>query len=347
MQRSHAFPVTTLALGVTLTLGAVLTPQARAATTPERADGSAYTFAVIGDVPYGSTDEQHFPAFVAGINADPDVRTVTHLGDIKSGSTTCDDARFERVRSEFDLFADPLVYTPGDNEWTDCHRANNGGYQPLERLAKVRSLFFSRPGHTLGRSTGGLHVQTDRGIPENVRYVRAGVSFATLHVVGSNDDLAPWTGVGNAAATDQQVAEERHRMAAAVANVRAAFEVARRDGLRAVVLQQQADMFDPTVTDPKPSDYSAFRPLVQALVDESRGFAGPVYLFNGDSHRFNQDRPLAQGSPWLSFYGARGAADNLRRITVDGSDLGEADWLKVSVHPHGSEVLSFEKVPGA
>ena len=60
--------------------------------------------------------------------------------------------------------------------------------------------------------------QADRGIPENVRWTRGHVSFAALHVVGSNDDLAPWT--GNTAATDAQLAEERNRMAAAVENVR-------------------------------------------------------------------------------------------------------------------------------
>ncbi len=42
---------------------------------------------MIGDVPYGTAAEEHFPTFVRGINADPDVTMVTHLGDIKSGST--------------------------------------------------------------------------------------------------------------------------------------------------------------------------------------------------------------------------------------------------------------------
>jgi len=150
MQRGQVAPVTTLALAATLALGAVVAvPEAKAATADD-ARKPASTFAVIGDVPYGTAAEEHFPTFVQGINADPDVTMVTHLGDIKSGSTTCTDERFERVRHDFDGFADPLVYTPGDNEWTDCHRPNNGGYQPLERLAKVRSLFFSQPGTTLG-----------------------------------------------------------------------------------------------------------------------------------------------------------------------------------------------------
>ena len=60
----------------------------------------------------------------------------------------------------------------------------------------MRELFFPWPGRTLG---GPMRVtsQQGRGIPENVRWVRADVSFATLHVVGSNNDLAPWTGIGN------------------------------------------------------------------------------------------------------------------------------------------------------
>src|SRR4051794_6991098 len=94
-------------------------------------------YAVIGDTPYSTYQIQHFTQGIGEINADADVTRVIHLGDIKSGSTRCDtsDANpntgdFTQIKSNFDLFADPLVYTPGDNEWTDCHRANNGGHQP-------------------------------------------------------------------------------------------------------------------------------------------------------------------------------------------------------------------------
>jgi hypothetical protein len=69
---------------------------------------------------------------------------------IKNGSSGCDDAYFAVRLSDFEMFADPLVYMPGDNEWTDCHRANNGGYLPTERLAALRELFFAKPDRTLG-----------------------------------------------------------------------------------------------------------------------------------------------------------------------------------------------------
>lgn len=71
---------------------------------------------------------------------------VLHLGDVKNGSSTCDDERFARLKALYDTF----VYTPGDNEWTGWHRANNGGYLPTERLSKLRGAFYPRPGFASG-----------------------------------------------------------------------------------------------------------------------------------------------------------------------------------------------------
>jgi len=86
-----------------------------------------------------------------GYIADPKVSRVVHLGDIKNGSSRCDTTYFQARLADFNRFADPLVYTPGDNEWTDCHRANNGAYLPIERLDTLRRLFFAKLGQTLGK----------------------------------------------------------------------------------------------------------------------------------------------------------------------------------------------------
>jgi hypothetical protein len=322
----------------TLALGALAVP----ATAQAAPGGSPFTFAVIGDIPYGAAEIASFPANIAQINDDPSVQFVAHLGDIKNGSSTCDDAYFAQIRTDFDLFQDPLVYTVGDNEWTDCHRPNNGGYNPLERLAAVRDVFFDRPGHTLGQQSVGVQSQADRGIPENVSWTRAGVRFAAVDVVGSNNGLAPWT--GHTSATPEQVAEEHARMAATIDLVNQTFDRAQHG--QAVVLMLQADMFDPTVTNPQISDYSAFQPLVQTIAARAAAHDGSVYLFNGDSHVYNGDHPLASGSQWLSFYGVTTPADNLTRITVDGSDNAH-DYLRVRVDHgrHGEQTLTWERVP--
>src|SRR3978361_802695 len=205
------------------------------------------------------------------------------------------------IKADFDRFRDPLVYTVGDNEWTDCHRPNNGGYNPLERLAAVRKVFFNQPGRTLGRHPATVVSQADQGYSENVRYSRARVAFGVPHIVGSNNSLLPWT--GNTSATPEQTVEVLGRTAADIQLIRDTFAAATSHRDRAVVLMTQADMFDPTVTDPTFDEYYAFHPIVKAIAEESAAFHGPVYLFNGDSHVFNSDHPLAAGSPWLKLYG--------------------------------------------
>ncbi|EAQ00401.1 hypothetical protein JNB_09519 [Janibacter sp. HTCC2649] len=297
-------------------------------------------FAVIGDVPYGADQIARFPAWVQEINAANPEFTV-HVGDIKNGSTVCSDAYITSIRTVFDTFANPLVYTPGDNEWTDCHRANNGSYDPLDRLAFVKSTFYPTPGQTLGETTRKVTADTSAGYPENVRWREDRVSLAAVHVVGSNDGTLPWTGATSANAA--QLAEESARMRSVLATVREAFADARRRQDRAVAIFLQADMFDPTYS-PTLAEDSAFAPLVQLLIDESSAFAGETYLFNGDSHVYNDDHPLAAGSKWLSLYGVRGSS-NLTRVTVDGSDNNK-DWLEVTVGRDKDEpVLSWTRVP--
>src|SRR5215213_587281 len=111
-------------------MAAVLVPAIPAGA--EDRSANRVTMAVIGDVPYGEVQEASFGTLIAAVNDDPKVRTVIHLGDTKSGSTACTDERLTAVRDALETFEDPVVYTPGDNEWTDCHRPSAGGYDPLE-----------------------------------------------------------------------------------------------------------------------------------------------------------------------------------------------------------------------
>jgi hypothetical protein len=308
----------------------------------------AFSFGVIGDIPYGAAEIGKFPAHIQDINADTDLKFVAHVGDIKNGSSVCSDEYFQHIRAEFDSFEHPLVFTPGDNEWVDCHRTNNGAYNPLERLDKLRELFFNEPGKTLGE-TMPLKSQDRLGLPENVRFTQNRVAFSVVNVQGSNNSLQPWTGLGETTATPEQLAEVEHRTAADLEQIRATFGDAARRNDRAVVLMTQADMFDPTLLDAalaNPETVSGFREIVQAIIDETNRFDGPVYLINGDSHVYAENQPLAAGSPWLAVYGQDAAADQLQRITVDGS-ANATNYVKFSVAPNSlkdGEVLSWEKV---
>lgn len=37
------------------------------------------------------------------------------------------------------------MFTPGNNDWTDCDRPSIGGYSSLQRLDHDRQVFFSTP----------------------------------------------------------------------------------------------------------------------------------------------------------------------------------------------------------
>ncbi len=306
-----------------LTLAGVLGMAPAGAGTPENRSANRTTVAVIGDVPYGAAQEANFDELISTVNTDPRVRLVMHVGDIKSGSTTCTDERFAAVRAAFDPFADPVVYTPGDNEWTDCHRVSTGAYDPLERLAAIRSTFFEEPGSALGRRPMAVDFQPE--LVENVRWIESRVAFATLHVVGSNNGLDPWTGLGLDAPTPEQVAEVEQRVAAALAWIDETFAAAEAADLLGVVLVMQADTWDPLPT-------SAQEAVVQRIAERTAAFDGEVLLLQGDSHSFVADNPLG--------------LDNFDRIVVHGATL-PFEYLRLTIDPRDPELFSWERVPVA
>jgi hypothetical protein len=324
---------------------------------PDR-DAKPVTYAVIGDTPYGQPQIDNFANDIGEINADPKVRLVIHLGDIKNGSSECSTPYFEQIRTDFNLFSDPLVYTPGDNEWTDCHRANNGGYWPAgpvlngdsrpARLGEIHRIFFDRPGWTLGQHTQRVETQGGTYV-ENVVWDESRVEFGDVNVPGSNNDWLPWFGQPQ---TKSQIDEVNGRTHADLAWIDRIFDRAHDEHAAAVAIGIQADMWDPAI-ESDPTLYDHFQPIVQKLASEALAFHGPVLLLNGDSHAFVDDHPLADPSRPLnkSIYGVSQDVPNLRRITVNGSTTPCHEWLKLTVDPHAGGVFSvqrqlFSKQPG-
>jgi len=291
------------------------------------------TLAVIGDTPYGDAQVAAFPSLVDDIDGDDKVRAVLHVGDIKNGSSTCSDERFLALRDLYDTFDDPFVYTPGDNEWTDCHRAAAGGYIPTERLARLREIFFPQPGTTtIGERP--LPVASQPELVENSLWQRSQVVFSTLHVVGSNNDLAPWFGAAETPAQRaQRLAEFDQRQAANLAWIDRTFATATKEHAAGVVVAMQADTFVPG------GDVSGFTAVIRRLADRARTFGKPVLLLQGDTHRYLSDRPLANGS---AAYGVAEPVPNLRRVVVEGETASE--WLRLDVDPGSDELFSWERV---
>src|SRR5262245_15558635 len=315
-------------------------------------EGKPVTYAVIGDVPYlpFATATDRFPTLISAINADPAVQRVIHVGDIKSGSSVCSDAWFQSIATAFATFSDPLVYAIGDNEWTDCHRANNGGYNPLDRLAKIRELFFANPGRTLGGRHVGIKAQD--GYPENQQWMAADVVFSVFHIIGSNNGRAPWFGdrtipPGPGETPDETASREAEWAARDAANLvwlDRTFAIAGENDALGVVLFFQADMWNQPDRDAGVS-FTAFTGFVARLAELATQFQRPILMVVGDYHNFRVD----VGVPWFSTYFGVTPPGNLTQIVIDRSieattDASPIDYLRLKIDPGSPTLFSWEQV---
>jgi hypothetical protein len=335
------------------------------ATADDRRDHTPLTIAVFGDWPYNQNLLSNASLLTNSVNADPKVSLVIHVGDIHSGSMACTSAGIlppipdsnpgwnQQIYFQFQQFKVPVVYTPGDNEWTDCHKTKElKSGDPLKELASVRSLFFARPGKTLGLNDKDVWSQAtyyDRAFPadaqfvENVIWEDSKVVFVTLNLPGSNNDTLPWTnGFENADLHSQEVIE---RTAADIRWLKAAFELAAFRHAKAVVIAVQADMWDPEAAAPGGDGLTSYTPFVQQLANFSLRFGRPVLLLNGDSHVYGADHPLANPSSTTGLIHHTQPVPNLTRITVQGSTNKPAEWLRLTIDPRTSNVFSWKNIP--
>lgn len=280
-----------------------------------------FEFLVMGCMPYHFPgDAARFENVIEAANGAAPAFSV-HCGDVKFGRMLNDDASLLRVKAWFDRFEQPLFYVPGDNEWTDSHTPVAGGYDPLERLAFVRRLFYPGEARSLGRTSLPLERQSAQAdfadYVEHQRWQREGLVFATLHVVGSNNNRRE----DNAAAMAEFAARDR----AVLAWLRESFAAAA--DAKALVLFLQANPFD-EIKHGEPRD-TGFANFVPALREQVRGYGKPVYLFHADSHYFRIDKPLTSATGRT--------IENFTRIeTFGGLNL---HLIRVQVDPESAEPL--------
>jgi hypothetical protein len=314
-----------------------------------------YAIGLWGDLPYSPLQATvGVPNLIADMNAQRLAFTI-HDGDLKAGSGLCTDDVYVQALGYFAMLQAPAAFTPGDNDWTDCDRPAAGGFNSLERLDHERQLFFSSP-FTFGQrrlrqevqSTPlclGMHGPTP--CVENRRWTYGGVTYATLNVQGSCNNLCD-------VAPDP--AEWAARNQANIVWLQETFAEARRRRSAAVMLIAQADpgwdQSDPTraptrnpqtlaETDGQPDGFQTY---LSALRDAVIAFRRPVAYVHGDSHYFRVDRPFldAQGRRLENFTRVETFGDNQQNGNND------VHWVKVLVDPDSREVFKYEPqiVPG-
>lgn len=316
------------------------------------------------------------PAFIKAINTDSKVGLVMHVGDIHSGSQYCTLAYNRTVFDLWSQYKDPLVYIPGDNEWADCHKSKEGGNvkstvgnyvdyangNPVANLALVRSMFFANAGKTLGNLSKQVISQSqaynhdypsDAEYVENVMWEQSGVLFVTLNIPGgSNNDDDTWFGA--ATKTGEQNQEVAQRTAADLRWLDAAFEKAQKDGAKAVVIVEQADMWDLDGTTLEAGHIANYKPFIDKIAASSLAFAKPVLLINGDSHQYRSDNPLLDNAACFIESAAADTAcgndaydnqahgynvPNFHRLVVHGAYF-PLEYLRLTVDPRANYAAS-------
>ena len=327
-----------------------------------------FDFVALGDTAYNlPADYPVYARLIEKINAAEPAFSI-HVGDTW-GVMPCTETAHQHVLEWFSRFQHPLLYTPGDNEWTDCRKPEvlqtyvqviTGKATPAETeelgrlrqldsafagesfgdvmgsLATIRKVFFAAP-QSLGARPIPVVRQADvsnfKDVVENLRWERGGVQFATVHVTGS--------GMGFTINDPARAAEAIERNRANVEWLKSTFAAAEENEAKAVVIALHAGMFYDAEGDEfsgkmlRGGDEGPYFWVAMALRDLGARFGKPVLLINGDFHDLVIDRPflVSQGEAKVPLY------SNITRLQVYGAP--ELKAVRVSVDTDTPWVFGF------
>jgi len=312
-----------------------------------------FQFGLIGDTGYTTEDIEGVKGLLASING-ADLAFVVHVGDFENdgraytrnpsaGPMPCTDESFRAVYDSFQSVKHPFILTPGDNDWTDCHGVQARKFDPLELLAKVRTMFFPE-GRSLGQRTIPVISQAADSqygkFRENLRWSMGGVTFVTLHIVGSNDNFGR---------TPEMDAEHHERKAANIVWLRKAFSEAKASNSRGLALLTQANpnfenywpigqkntylRMIPGTRAPEMAEETGYAEYIKILAEEMESYTRPTVFLHGDTHRFRVDQPLFSAKNNRRF-------ENFTRVETFGSP--DMHWVRVTVDPADTQVFSFK-----
>ena len=298
----------------------------------------AFSVALMGDIPYTERQISLFEELTGDVNADPTVDLVLHAGDIK-GRGECNDQLYRHRYNLIQKFKKPVIYTVGDNEWADCHSWENGRYHPLDRLHFLRTVFFANPLESSGSQPIPMRSQSSlaryEDYVEHRMVLHKRIVFGTLHVIGSNNGLEPWSGIDPEDSLhnprSDRIEEFQAREKAAVHWLNEIFDFAKETQSPGIVILIQANpLFE---QEPDDEDRAGFNGFVEALRDLTVEYGKPVLLAHGHIHYPWIDKPLfrntKEGGPEL--------VPTLTRIQTAGSPF--VRWIKVTIDPQSPEVF--------
>jgi hypothetical protein len=313
----------------------------------------AFDFALIGDMPYTKVQQVEYQRVLTALNA-AELGFVVHVGDFQFdarpynqnpaiAAMPCVEENYKAVFDSFQSVRHAFILTPGDNDWTDCWPLAAKQVDPLQLLANLRTLFFP-DGRSLGQRPIAVKNQSADAafakFRENLRWSMGGVTFVTLHIVGSNDNFGR---------TPQMDTEHFERKAANLHWMKQAFAEAKATGSKGLVIMTQAnpgfENFWPVAARTRyfipfiprggklPSASAAFEDYIKALAEELENFDKPVILLHGDTHLHRVDKPMYSTKTGRMF-------ENFTRVETFG--WPDTYWVRVTVDPTDPQLFRFK-----
>lgn len=252
--------------------------------------------ALVADVPQWPAAESETAALFDMMSAQQ-VALIVHAGGLKGDTESCGDAILNARLQVLDDSPAPLLYVPGETDWAECQKPSNGQFDAVERLNRLRELFFPVD-TTLGRRTLPLVRQSDqalfRSYRENVRLVAGNVMLVGLNLPGDNNHYRS-EGGRNGEFEDRREANRQW--------LARAFSVAEHRELPGIVVIAHGDpqfgngwekrgkpsLLDAFVRRGPRDGYLEFK---HQLRDLTSRFSGQVLLVHASDSGFSVDKPL-------------------------------------------------------
>ncbi|MBY4898753.1 metallophosphoesterase [Cupriavidus sp. AU9028] len=263
------------------------------------------------------------------------VDLVVHAGGIKGDTESCGDPLLGSRLQLLNQSPVPVLFVPGETEWAECGKHVAGSFDPDERLARLRELYFPDD-RTLGEKALPVMRQSDqakfRSYRENARLVLGNVLLVGLNVPGDNNNYRYEAG-RNGEFEDRREANRQW--------LARAFSLAQQEEMSGIVLVMHADplfangwekrgkpsLLDGFIRGRQRDGYLEIKRQLRELVADYRG---RVLLVHSSYNGFGIDTPLRDTQGKV-----------LRNFTRVALPVGSPrQWTELTISPDSPALFS-------
>jgi hypothetical protein len=272
------------------------------------AQARSFSFGVIGQPERAGAGEQSFRKALA--DSDWDRLAFVVINGLKSAAEPCTDRLYTQRRDLLQEARNTVIVSLAAGDWARCRR-DDGSSAAIDRLARVREIFFTEPGsgdasltvQALSIARQSATVQF-RDYAENMRWRTGGVLFATVNLPGNNNHYT--ADAGRNSEFDDRVIANRAWM-------QRLRHAAKQEKARALVLFVDADplLLPKARKGAVAGKHDGYAPFRRQLRELAAQYPGRVLLVHNP-----QDRDAAPGLAWRGNLGELVLGPGYTRVTV-------------------------------